>query len=75
VFYQLITILGALLTGVGYYFNIRKKRICFWIWIVGNLVWLSSCLIITNWGLILTNTTFIGVNFVGWRKWRKEDER
>jgi len=67
--------LGWIFSGMGILgaiLNIKKKRMCFLIWCVGNIGWLILGILIPEMrSQILLWITFIVLNIWGYCKWEK----
>jgi len=67
--------LGWIFSGMGILgaiLNIKKKRMCFLIWCVGNIEWLILGILIPEMrSQILLWITFIVLNIWGYCKWEK----
>jgi len=59
---------------IGLFLNIYKKRTCFVVWGVGNLVWLYDFLtqFPIQWAYIFLIGLYMVFNVWGWRKWTKD---
>ena len=54
---------GFILIIVGYYLNAKKKLYCFYIWGIGNLIYVFYGLIINDMPIILANAGTLILSF------------
>jgi len=62
------------LSLVGAVLNVLKKRICFPIWIVGNVTWGVWAYVQQIWGLLLVQMVFLIISSYGYYAWNKTDK-
>ena len=70
---EYIGYLGTTLSLLGAFLNARKKRICWTIWLVSNVVWVIYGLYKPAPSVIALNITFACVNVYGLINWRKNN--
>jgi len=64
--------LGFTLIILGYYFNARKKLYCFYIWGIGNLVYLFYGFIINALPMVAMSAFVLIMNVYGYISWMKD---
>ena len=72
---QIVEILGWLgfaLVSMGYYFNAKKKLYCFFIWGLGNAVYILYGFIISAFPIIAMSVFVLGMNIYGYLNWVKD---
>ncbi len=72
---QIVEILGWLgfaLVSMGYYFNAKKKLYCFYIWGLGNAVYILYGFIISAFPIIAMSVFVLGMNIYGYLNWVKD---
>ncbi len=65
--------LGFSLIFLGYYFNAKKKIYCFYIWGLGNTVYIIYGYIIDAIPIIAMSIFVLIMNFYGYINWSKEN--
>tara|TARA_B000000557_G_C20795699_1_gene453162 strand:- start:1215 stop:1466 length:252 start_codon:yes stop_codon:yes gene_type:complete len=65
--------LGFSLIFLGYYFNAKKKIYCFYIWGLGNTVYIIYGYIIDAIPIIAMSIFVLIMNFYGYISWSKEN--
>lgn len=55
--------------------NGNKKIICWPIWLLGNVFWVSYGVTHSVWSIVLVNFAFAVVNIVGWKRWSQNETR
>ena len=65
--------LGFSLIFLGYYFNAKKKIYCFYIWGLGNTVYVIYGYIIDAIPIIAMSIFVLIMNFYGYINWSKEN--
>jgi nicotinamide riboside transporter PnuC len=60
------TVVGLILAG-------RKHIFCWPIWLIGDVIWIYAYSVKKDWPIVVSNVIFIGINILGWIKWRKEN--
>tara|TARA_B100000287_G_C20031681_1_gene542690 strand:- start:131 stop:370 length:240 start_codon:yes stop_codon:yes gene_type:complete len=64
--------LGFILIIIGYFFNARKKIYCFYIWGIGNLVYLFYGFIINAFPMMAMSAFILIMNVYGYMSWVKD---
>ena len=66
--------LGFALVSIGYYFNAKKKLYCFFIWGIGNAIYILYGFIISAPPIIAMSVFVLGMNIYGYLNWVKFSE-
>ena len=69
---EIIGWLGFALVSMGYYFNAKKKLYCFYIWGLGNAVYVLYGFIISAFPIIAMSVFVLGMNIYGYLNWVKD---
>ena len=69
---EIIGWLGFALVSMGYYFNAKKKLYCFYIWGLGNAVYILYGFIISAFPIIAMSVFVLGMNIYGYLNWVKD---
>ena len=69
---EIIGWLGFALVSMGYYFNAKKKLYCFFIWGIGNAVYILYGFIISAFPIIAMSVFVLGMNIYGYLNWVKD---
>lgn len=70
--YLLLSILGAVFSLGGNIFIIKKKKIGWLIWILGNLCWIGvNCVGTFNLPMVAMYVVYLIINIDGYVKWHK----
>ena len=70
---EMIGWLGFVLILFGYYYNAKQKIFCFYIWGIGNIVFLIYALLINAMPQVAMSIFVLGMNIYGWKQWRKNE--
>ena len=71
----ILSALAAFFSILGNLLIAFKKRIAFLIWIIGNLLWIWESIVDSlNVPLIVMNATYLFLNLLSYREWRKNKE-
>ena len=62
---------GFLLIICGYYLNAKKHPNCFYIWGIGNILFLIYAIFINTFPLFFMSLFTLGMNIYGWIQWNK----
>tara|TARA_R100000234_G_scaffold61809_1_gene37412 strand:+ start:248 stop:490 length:243 start_codon:yes stop_codon:yes gene_type:complete len=71
-FTEILGWLGFVLILFGYYFNARQLIICFYIWGIGNIIFLIYALLINAMPQVAMSIFVLGMNVYGWKQWRNK---
>ena len=71
---EVIGWLGFALVSMGYYFNAKKKLYCFFIWGIGNAVYIIYGFIINAFPIIAMSIFVLGMNIYGYLNWVKDSQ-
>ena len=66
--------LGFALVSMGYYFNAKKKLYCFFIWGIGNAIYILYGFIISAPPIIAMSVFVLGMNIYGDLNWVKDSQ-
>ena len=69
---EIIGWLGFALVSMGYYFNAKKKLYCFYIWGLGNAVYILYGFIISAFPIMAMSVFVLGMNIYGYLNWVKD---
>ena len=69
---EIIGWLGFALVSMGYYFNAKKKLYCFFIWGLGNAIYVLYGFIISAFPIIAMSIFVLGMNIYGYLNWVKD---
>ena len=69
---EIIGWLGFALVSMGYYFNAKKKLYCFYIWGLGNAIYILYGFIISAFPIIAMSVFVLGMNIYGYLNWVKD---
>ncbi len=69
---EVIGWLGFALVSIGYYLNARKKLYCFFVWGLGNAVYILYGFIISAFPIIAMSIFVLGMNIYGYLNWVKD---
>ena len=71
----ILSALAAFFSILGNVLIAFKKRIAFLIWIIGNLLWIWESIVDSlNVPLIVLHATYLFLNLLSYREWRKNKE-
>ena len=70
-FQTILTIISL----VGNFFNCRKMRICFILWIVCNVGWICVDFNAGAYSRMILDAVQIGFSFYGYKNWCKEENK
>jgi len=68
---EIIGWLGFAFISYGYYLNAKKKNHCFYVWAVGNFLFLIYSTLIGSFPMFTMSFFTLGMNFFGWIKWKE----
>tara|TARA_Y100001934_G_C11823505_1_gene527289 strand:+ start:320 stop:580 length:261 start_codon:yes stop_codon:yes gene_type:complete len=69
---EIIGWLGFTFILLGYYFNAKKKLYCFYIWGIGNMIYIIYGLLIKAMPIIAMSVFVLIMNIYGYLSWVKE---
>ena len=72
---EIIGWLGFIFILLGYYFNAKQKIYCFYIWGLGNILFLIYGFLINAFPQIAMCIFVLGMNVYGYRQWSKDDSK
>ena len=64
--------LGFALILLGYYFNAKKKLYCFYIWGLGNIVYILYGFVINAFPIMAMSVFVLIMNIYGYLNWAKD---
>ena len=64
---------GFSLIFLGYYFNAKKKIYCFFIWGIGNLIYLVYGILLSALPIMAMSTFVLCMNIYGYYNWKKQE--
>ena len=70
---ELIGWLGTALIMLGYYLNARKYKTSFYVWGLGNIVYLSYSYLISSTPQVAVSIFVLGMNIYGYKQWSKDE--
>ena len=70
--FDIIGWLGFFLIILGYYFNARKKLYCFYIWGLGNFVYIIYGFVINAFPMMAMSIFVLFMNVYGYMNWVKD---
>ena len=68
---ELIGWIGFLFITYGYYLNAKKHKNCFYIWGIGNILFLSYAFLINSFPMLCMSMFTLVMNIYGWLQWNK----
>ena len=68
---ELLGWIGFLFIIYGYYLNAQKRPDCFYIWGIGNILFLLYAIYINTSPLFFMSLFTLGMNIYGWIQWDK----
>jgi nicotinamide riboside transporter PnuC len=69
---EYIGYVGMLLAVIGTFFNARANRVCFYIWMVSNIIFVVLSVQAAQWPQVGLFTYNFATCFLGLRNWKKE---
>ena len=66
--------LGFVFILLGYYFNAKQNINCFYIWGLGNILFMIYAFLISAPPQIAMSLFVLGMNVYGYKSWRKNNE-
>ena len=69
---ELIGWIGFLFIIYGYYLNAKRKSYCFYIWGIGNIVFVLYAVLISSLPMLFMSVFTIGMNIYGLIQWNKK---
>ena len=73
-FIESIGIVGFLFIIFGYYLNANKKQYCFYVWGVGNMIFIVYAILINAFSILLMSIFTLSMNIYGLYSWSTEEE-
>ena len=70
---EIIGWLGFIFVFLGYYFNAKQKIYCFYIWGLGNILFLIYGVLINAFPQIAMCIFVLGMNVYGYKQWSKDE--
>ena len=70
---EIIGWLGFIFVLLGYYFNAKQKMYCFYIWGLGNILFLIYGFLINALPQIAMCIFVLGMNVYGYKQWSKDE--
>ena len=64
--------IASFIAILGVYFNAKKNKLCWYCWMISNMMWLIISLIRKDYAQVILWIVFFGMNFYGLYKWRSE---
>lgn len=71
--FEIIGIIAVAITVVGVYLNIYKIRFCFYLWLVGNTLFMGMHWYLGSPSLVGMDVIFIALAVYGLYKWKRKD--
>ena len=71
--YEMIGWLGFLFILIGYYLNAKQNINCFYIWGLGNILFMIYAFIISAPPQIAMSIFVLGMNVYGYYSWKKDN--
>ena len=68
---ELVGWVGFLFIISGYYLNAKKHPYCFYIWGVGNILFILYAALINSIPMFFMSIFTLGMNIYGWIQWNK----
>ena len=68
---ELLGWIGFLFIICGYYLNAKKHPDCFYIWGIGNILFLLYAIFIYSFPMFSISIFTLGMNIYGWIQWNK----
>jgi hypothetical protein len=62
---------GFLFIALGYYLNAKKKSYCFYVWAIGNMIFIIYAALIHSFPMLYMSIFTLGMNIYGWKQWNK----
>ena len=69
---ELIGWIGFVFVIYGYYLNAKKYPNCFYIWGIGNILFLLYAALIDSFPMLFMSIFTLGMNIYGWLQWNKD---
>jgi len=63
--------IGFLFIAYGYYLNAKKNLNCFYIWGIGNILFLLYATLISSFPMLCMSIFTLLMNVYGWLQWNK----
>ena len=70
---EIIGWLGFIFVLLGYYFNAKQKMYCFYIWGLGNILFLIYGVLINAFPQIAMCIFVLGMNVYGYKQWSRDE--
>ena len=70
---EIIGWLGFIFVLLGYYFNAKQKIYCFYIWGLGNILFLIYGVLINAFPQIAMCIFVLGMNVYGYKQWSRDE--
>ena len=71
---EMIGWIGFVFILMGYYLNAKQNIKCFYIWGLGNILFMIYALLISAPPQIAMSLFVLGMNVYGYNSWRKDNE-
>lgn len=71
---EIVGVLALLLGVTGVILNNRRLRVCFIVWMVGNILSASVHISVGVWSLLARDIIFFVLSIEGWFKWGKKKD-
>jgi len=71
---ELVGWIGFVFILIGYYLNAKQNIKCFYIWGLGNILFMIYALLISAPPQIAMSVFVLGMNIYGYNSWRKNNE-
>ena len=70
---EIVGWLGFIFVLLGYYFNAKQKIYCFYIWGLGNILFLIYGVLINAFPQIAMCIFVLGMNVYGYKQWSRDE--
>ncbi|MAX69445.1 MAG: hypothetical protein CMP60_07175 [Flavobacteriales bacterium] len=68
---EIVGWVGFLFITSGYYLNAKKHSFCFYIWGIGNILFILYAILINSNPMLLMSIFTLGMNIYGHLQWNK----
>ena len=69
---EVIGWIGFLFITCGYYMNAKKHSYCFYIWGIGNILFIFYAILINSNPMLFMSIFTLGMNVYGYIQWNQE---